>query len=87
MTVSSMAAQVPQGPNLLATPTILLHPQRPKPSTYTAPLVQPDTTPPPVIIMKPQLFPAVAAVFAQQAAGHATFQQLWVDGKDMISLS
>ena len=36
--------------------------------------------------MKSILFTTLAAFFAQQVAGHATFQQLWVNGQDMISL-
>jgi hypothetical protein len=36
--------------------------------------------------MKSILFTTLAAFFAQQVAGHATFQQLWVNGVDQISL-
>jgi len=36
--------------------------------------------------MKSGLFALVAALAAEQVAGHALFQQLWVDGEDMISL-
>ena len=36
--------------------------------------------------MKSFVFTALAAFFAHQAAGHATFQQLWVNGVDQISL-
>ncbi|KAL0933979.1 endo-beta-1,4-glucanase D 5 [Colletotrichum truncatum] len=35
--------------------------------------------------MKSIVFAACAAFLAQEAAGHAIFQQLWVDGVDMIS--
>ncbi|KLU91636.1 hypothetical protein MAPG_10154 [Magnaporthiopsis poae ATCC 64411] len=36
--------------------------------------------------MKATLLPLLAGLAAQRAAGHATFQQLWVDGADMICL-
>jgi lytic cellulose monooxygenase (C1-hydroxylating) len=35
--------------------------------------------------MKSITFAAVAAVAAQKVAGHALFQQLWVDGVDMVT--
>lgn len=36
--------------------------------------------------MKSYQFSALAALAAQQVMGHATFQQLWVNGVDQISL-
>lgn len=36
--------------------------------------------------MKSTFAAALAALAAQKVAGHATFQQLWVDGTDYISL-
>ena len=36
--------------------------------------------------MKSTLFASVVALVAQRVAGHALFQQLWVDGVDKISL-
>lgn len=35
--------------------------------------------------MKTLHFSALAALAARQAMGHATFQQLWVNGVDKIS--
>lgn len=34
--------------------------------------------------MRSAILPVVAAILAQQVAGHATFQQLWVNGVDQI---
>jgi hypothetical protein len=34
--------------------------------------------------MRSVILSIVAALAAQQVAGHATFQQLWVDGVDQI---
>lgn len=34
--------------------------------------------------MRSAILPIVAAVLAQQVAGHATFQDLWVNGVDQI---
>lgn len=35
--------------------------------------------------MKSFQFPLLAALAATQALGHATFQQLWINGEDKIS--
>ncbi len=35
--------------------------------------------------MKSTFFSVLAALAAREVAGHAIFQQLWVDGVDMIS--
>lgn len=40
----------------------------------------------PFPIMKLYVFSVMAALAAREVLGHATFQQLWVDGVDMISL-
>jgi hypothetical protein len=36
--------------------------------------------------MKSYQLSLLAALAARQALGHATFQQLWVNGEDLISL-
>lgn len=34
--------------------------------------------------MRSAILPIVAAILVQQVAGHATFQDLWVNGVDQI---
>ena len=45
------------------------------------------TTKPSLATMKSFQFSILAALAATQAMGHATFQQLWVNGEDQISLA
>jgi len=40
-----------------------------------------------VIVMKSAFLTALAVIVARKVAGHAIFQDLWVDGVDMISAS